>query len=160
SSQAPLIIYAALRLVTRSRQCDRGGHSGRGSSNTQELVMCKKVKMVCTRCGSGELLVDAFVEWNLETQTWQAREIFESSAYCAKCDDETRIGAAGRFPTRHLITDECCSPARISRNACRTDLRLSCAIRVTWTGQHVVTPHEKALIFLAFSAVAIFPPDG
>jgi hypothetical protein len=53
--------------------------------------MTDKVKMVCACCGSEHLLVDAYVEWNAETQAWEATEIFENSAYCSKCDDETRI---------------------------------------------------------------------
>ena len=53
--------------------------------------MSMKLKMVCECCGSADLLVDAYAEWNAETQAWEVSEIIENSAYCSKCDDETRI---------------------------------------------------------------------
>lgn len=53
--------------------------------------MNEKVRMVCSQCGSEEVLADAYAQWNVGSQQWEIVETFEKGAYCSKCDSETRI---------------------------------------------------------------------
>ena len=48
----------------------------------------KKLNMVCSSCGSHNVLRDAYVEWNVEAQDWEIRSVFDASI----CDD---CGAEG-----------------------------------------------------------------
>ena len=50
-----------------------------------------RVKMVCSRCGSDDVLADAYAEWDVETQAWEVAQTFDKGGYCNKCDGETRI---------------------------------------------------------------------
>lgn len=50
-----------------------------------------KHKVVCTSCGSDDVVVDAWAEWNVPKQQWQLAETFESTAYCRNCDGECSI---------------------------------------------------------------------
>jgi hypothetical protein len=53
--------------------------------------MAAKIKMVCSQCGSEEVLADAYAQWNVGSQRWDIVETFEKGAYCSKCDGATRI---------------------------------------------------------------------
>jgi hypothetical protein len=55
------------------------------------LATIKKVKMVCSRCGSEDVMADAYTEWNVETQTWEIAQAFEQGAHCSKCDRELEL---------------------------------------------------------------------
>jgi hypothetical protein len=47
---------------------------------------------VCTHCGSTEVLVDAFAEWDVQAQKWELSQAFEEGqAYCSACDGEASI---------------------------------------------------------------------
>jgi hypothetical protein len=50
----------------------------RGS--TCAALMTDKSKMVCSQCGSEEVLVDAYARWNVESQGWEIVETFEKGA--------------------------------------------------------------------------------
>ena len=53
----------------------------------------EKVAMVCSECGSTEVLADAYAEWDTEAQDWAVASTFEKGAHCAECDGDTRIDA-------------------------------------------------------------------
>jgi hypothetical protein len=53
--------------------------------------MSKKVKMVCSQCGSDEVRADAYAEWDVESQSWELAQTFDKGAHCDKCDAETRL---------------------------------------------------------------------
>lgn len=50
-----------------------------------------KLRMVCRKCGSEDVLCDAYASWNVETQEWELSQTFDKGAYCNNCDGETRI---------------------------------------------------------------------
>jgi hypothetical protein len=50
-----------------------------------------KVQMVCSRCGSTDVLSDAYARWNTKAQRWKLESTFDKGAYCANCDGECRI---------------------------------------------------------------------
>ena len=45
---------------------------------------------VCERCGSDEVLVDAWAEWSVENQSYQLSELLDH-AECEACGGETDI---------------------------------------------------------------------
>jgi hypothetical protein len=53
--------------------------------------MSETVRMVCSRCGSEEVVADAYAEWNVDSQAWEIVQTFDKGAYRTKCDGETRI---------------------------------------------------------------------
>lgn len=53
--------------------------------------MKTRVQMICKYCGSDQVLADAYVKWDIETQEWEVANIFEKGAVCEVCDGETRI---------------------------------------------------------------------
>jgi hypothetical protein len=46
---------------------------------------------VCTRCGSRDVLADAFAEWNDEKQRWGLQNTFDKGSWCQECDDVTTL---------------------------------------------------------------------
>jgi uncharacterized OB-fold protein len=50
----------------------------------------KKVKIVCSVCGSLRILRDAWAEWDFEEQEWVLQNVFDH-AYCEDCANETSI---------------------------------------------------------------------
>ena len=53
--------------------------------------MSKKLRMVCGRCGSEDVLADAFASWNFQLQEWQLDNTFDKGSVCNACDGECRI---------------------------------------------------------------------
>jgi hypothetical protein len=51
----------------------------------------RKLDMVCSLCGSGDVLCDAYAEWDIQTQTWELASTFEKGAFCNECGGETSI---------------------------------------------------------------------
>lgn len=49
-----------------------------------------KLRMVCGTCGSEDVSRDAWSDWDVATQDWVLRTVFDY-AHCHACDDETRI---------------------------------------------------------------------
>lgn len=49
-----------------------------------------KMKMVCSTCGSENVLRDAFAEWDVEAQDWVLQNVFDD-AVCDDCGGETSI---------------------------------------------------------------------
>lgn len=50
-----------------------------------------KVRKVCKECGSEDVVSDAWVGWNIETQEWDSVDIVFDMEYCKNCDGETTI---------------------------------------------------------------------
>lgn len=47
--------------------------------------------MVCRDCGSTQVLLDAWAEWDIASQQWVLQNTFDN-AYCeGKCDGETKV---------------------------------------------------------------------
>jgi len=51
----------------------------------------KKVKMVCSQCGSGDVKKDAYAVWDAVTQQWEACAVFDKGDVCESCCGETTI---------------------------------------------------------------------
>ena len=51
----------------------------------------KKVKYVCRECNSDNVSVDAFVDWNEETQAWDLIRATYDEANCHECGDSTKL---------------------------------------------------------------------
>lgn len=51
----------------------------------------KKIEMVCSTCGSDEVLCDAYAEWCVETQDWILHSTYDKGAHCDRCGGECRI---------------------------------------------------------------------
>ena len=49
-----------------------------------------KLRMVCGTCGSDDVSRDAWGDWDVQTQDWVLRCVFDY-AHCHACDAETRI---------------------------------------------------------------------
>ena len=47
-------------------------------------------KPVCTYCGSGSVVLDAWACWNTKTQDWDLATTFDD-AFCNGCDKETSL---------------------------------------------------------------------
>jgi hypothetical protein len=44
----------------------------------------------CSECGSTDVLVDAYAEWDVILQRFVIGNTFDKGGYCNKCDGETR----------------------------------------------------------------------
>lgn len=49
-----------------------------------------KVKKVCANCGSDNVVTDAWVSWDIDSQQWVIDDIFDND-YCKSCEGETTI---------------------------------------------------------------------
>ena len=50
-----------------------------------------KKQMVCRDCGSDDVSVDAYVDWNVETQSWDIIRATYESATCHQCGDSCKL---------------------------------------------------------------------
>lgn len=48
------------------------------------------LRMKCSHCGSEQVLLDAWAEWDVQQQEWVLQNVFQQ-AYCETCDGETTI---------------------------------------------------------------------
>jgi hypothetical protein len=51
----------------------------------------EKTKPVCRSCGSSDILVDAYAQWNQETQEWEVYDTYEKGGTCRTCDGDLRF---------------------------------------------------------------------
>ena len=51
----------------------------------------KPVKIVCSYCGSDDVLIDAYAQWNVEKQEMEVAQTFDKGHYCNQCDGECSI---------------------------------------------------------------------
>lgn len=49
-----------------------------------------KKKIVCTRCGSDEVVKDAYAQWNVDKQNWEIQNLFDM-CFCEVCERECSI---------------------------------------------------------------------
>ena len=49
-----------------------------------------KIRIVCGTCGSENVSRDAWGDWDVDTQGWELRTVFDY-AHCHVCDCETRL---------------------------------------------------------------------
>jgi DNA-directed RNA polymerase subunit RPC12/RpoP len=52
--------------------------------------MEKKIKYVCTQCGSDNVLFDAWAAWNEEKQEMELVTTFDDT-YCEQCGGECKV---------------------------------------------------------------------
>ena len=45
----------------------------------------------CSKCGSSQVLTEAFVIWNERLQRWDISELLEGNTVCNKCGQDTEI---------------------------------------------------------------------
>jgi hypothetical protein len=51
----------------------------------------KLVRQVCAECGSGDVLADAYAEWDIENQSWTVQNVMDNGHHCNACDGECSI---------------------------------------------------------------------
>jgi len=49
-----------------------------------------KLRMKCRHCGSEEVFLDAYAEWDFDLQYWKLSNVYEE-AWCNQCEGETKI---------------------------------------------------------------------
>jgi hypothetical protein len=49
-----------------------------------------RIQIVCGTCGSTDVSRDAWGDWDVRTQRWELRCVFDY-AHCHDCDGETRL---------------------------------------------------------------------
>lgn len=54
-------------------------------------LLNSKVEKRCMRCGSRNVVREAPVRWNVETQTWELSGDPYDDATCEECNDETKL---------------------------------------------------------------------
>ena len=47
----------------------------------------KKIKMICSKCGSDNVSRDASACWDISTQSWELLAAYDN-AYCDHCDED------------------------------------------------------------------------
>lgn len=48
---------------------------------------------ICRKCGSQDVVKDAWAKWNIEKQEWVLDNVFDA-AFCNSCEGETTIDEA------------------------------------------------------------------
>lgn len=48
------------------------------------------IKIVCSNCGSSDVLRDAWASWNTQTQQWELENVFDE-AWCDNCAGSTSL---------------------------------------------------------------------
>ena len=64
----------------------------RAMSTASSTRKKKKIAYVCDFCGSEEVLVDAWAQWDKDSQRWELFNTFDA-AFCAECDGECSVAA-------------------------------------------------------------------
>ena len=49
-----------------------------------------KVRLVCSRCKSDEVVKDAFASWDVEQQTWILHSCYDAT-YCNACEESCNL---------------------------------------------------------------------
>lgn len=52
----------------------------------KETSRTSKSKPRCKTCGSDDVRIDAWAEWNMELQQWELSQTFDA-AFCNNCED-------------------------------------------------------------------------
>ena len=54
-------------------------------SKSPAAVKPPRLAVCCRTCGSEDVRLDAWAEWNISTQRWQLSQTFDA-AYCNNCE--------------------------------------------------------------------------
>lgn len=52
--------------------------------------MTKRIDIVCSDCGSRNVMRDAWARWNTSAQCWELGDVFDQG-YCEDCDGEATL---------------------------------------------------------------------
>ncbi|MNR57174.1 hypothetical protein D3C85_1778990 [compost metagenome] len=61
----------------------------------------KKVNFVCARCGSSNVIKDAWAEWDIDSQRWTLHSTYDS-CYCQDCQEDCRLEKVSVEPEDRL----------------------------------------------------------
>lgn len=50
-----------------------------------------RVKYVCAKCGSDDILFDAYATWNVRTQQMEVANTYDKGHFCNKCEEECSV---------------------------------------------------------------------
>ena len=50
-----------------------------------------RIDIVCTECGSNDVILSAGVRWDTETQEYEVMNVHDRSHYCADCGNDCDI---------------------------------------------------------------------
>jgi hypothetical protein len=50
----------------------------------------KRIDYACAHCGGGQVIRDAWAEWDLDRQSWVLSAVFDF-AYCLECQRDTKL---------------------------------------------------------------------
>jgi hypothetical protein len=53
--------------------------------------MAKKIKMVCSKCGSDNVRLDAYAEWDVDAQEWALCSTMDAAVCEGECEDECSL---------------------------------------------------------------------
>lgn len=62
-----------------------------GDAPAEAKPATPRVRMVCGRCGSEDVLKDAYVSWSVDAQDWEIHNVFDKDPRCEDCDGECSI---------------------------------------------------------------------
>jgi hypothetical protein len=60
-----------------------------------------KIKKVCEECGSDNVYVEAYAEWDVDAQAWVLATKFDN-CYCSSCDDENYCDTETRIINQEI----------------------------------------------------------
>lgn len=58
-------------------------------SKLENFTPKKRVRKVCSNCGSVDILFDAYAVWNEKLQRFDISQVFEKPVVCEKCEGAT-----------------------------------------------------------------------
>jgi len=53
--------------------------------------VAKRTKPICSDCGSARVLIDAYVEWDIDAQCWVVQNTFDKGSHCDECEGQCSI---------------------------------------------------------------------
>jgi hypothetical protein len=62
--------------------------------------VARKLDVVCSVCGSDEIVADACAHWDVESQSWTLGEVWEKGAMCGGCDQHD-----ARYDYKEIVDD-------------------------------------------------------
>ena len=58
-----------------------------------------KIVMVCSYCGSPNVVTDAYASWNTDTQSWELETTFDDG-FCYNCEGPATLDAKPYTPIK------------------------------------------------------------
>ena len=65
--------------------------TARKTENVSAAEINKRVTPSCSRCGSSDIRVEAFAEWNERVQGWRVKELLDGNQVCNGCGQDCDI---------------------------------------------------------------------